>query len=74
MENNIEYHCPKCYYIPIFEVNDKLFNSMTITCLNKHTFNYQISDFFKDNPFKNLEIKCRNCPPLENSITNDLLY
>ena len=74
VENNLEYHCPKCYYIPIYEINEKNFTSMTITCINKHIFNYSISDFFKDNPFKISEIKCKNCPPLEKNITNDLLY
>ena len=61
MEININYRCPICFLIPIYEINETDFNTITITCQNNHIFNFSISDFFQNNTIKYTDIKCNHC-------------
>ena len=68
----IEYHCPKCYHIPIFDIQAD-YESIEIKCVNNHIYNYKISDFFSINPFQRIEIQCNNCTSQKIN-PNDLFY
>ena len=65
----IEYHCPKCFQIPIFDIQ-KNYESLEIKCINNHIFNYTISDFLNLNPFQTATIKCNHCISNKNNIYN----
>ena len=71
MEKKIEYHCPKCFFIPLYEVEND-YKTLKIKCPNGHFFKYKIKDFFYNNPFVNTNIKCSHSS-LENNVY-DLLY
>jgi len=65
----IEYHCPECFHIPIYEIDDN-FESLKIKCINNHLFEFKISEFFLNNPFQKSKIQCTHCSSIENSIYN----
>ena len=65
----IEYHCPKCFQIPIFNIQ-KNYESLEIKCINNHIFNYTISEFLNINPFQTSILKCNHCSSNENNINN----
>ena len=70
MNKKIEYHCPVCFYIPLYEIiKDKI----KIRCPNNHQYEYNINDFLKFNPFQKTNIKCNHCSSPDNNIYN-LLY
>ena len=56
----LEYHCPKCYHIPIYDVQVD-FESIEIKCIKNHIYKYKISGFFSKQPFNKIEIKCSHC-------------
>lgn len=64
-----EYHCPKCYHIPIYDVQVD-FESVEIKCINNHIYKYKISDFFTKHPFNKIGIKCIHCLNEESDIQN----
>lgn len=68
----VEYHCPKCFHIPIYDVQTD-FQTMEIKCINGHIFKYKISEFFHQNPFAKKDIICHDCP-IEEKKVNDLYY
>ena len=68
----VEYHCPKCFHIPIYDVQTD-FQTMEIKCINGHIFKYKISEFFHQNPFVKKDIICHDCP-IEEKKVNDLYY
>ena len=68
----LEYHCPKCYHIPIYDVQVD-FESIEIKCINNHIYKYKISDFLTKQPFNKIEIKCIQCLK-EESYINNLFY
>ena len=61
MESTIEYHCPQCYYIPIYSLEENNYQKISISCPNNHQYEFLISTFFGGNPFGNLSIKCNHC-------------
>ena len=63
----LEYHCPQCFYIPIFDIEDD-FKSIKITCLNNHIYKYSISEFLTKNPLKSSKIKCFHCLSSNNNV------
>ena len=63
----VEYHCPNCFFIPIFDIQ-KDYENIEIKCINNHIFKYKISDFLIENPFASSLIKCENC------FTKDNIY
>ena len=65
----IEYHCPECFHIPIYEIDDN-FVSLKIKCINNHVFEFKISEFFLNNPFHTSKIQCNHCSSKENYIYN----
>ena len=65
----IEYHCPECFHIPIYEIDDN-FESLKIKCINNHLFEFTISEFFLNNPFHISKMQCTHCSSKENSIYN----
>ena len=65
----IEYHCPECFHIPLYEI-DHNFESLKIKCINNHLFEFKISEFFLNNPFHITKIQCNQCSSKENSIYN----
>ena len=65
----VEYHCPICFFIPIFDIQND-FENIEIKCINNHIFKYKISDFFDKNPFASPIIKCSNCLNQENNLSN----
>ena len=65
----VEYHCPICFFIPIFDIQND-YENIEIKCINNHIFKYKISDFLGKNPFGSPIIKCSNCLNQENNISN----
>ena len=70
MNKKIEYHCPNCFYIPLYEI---IKDEIKIKCPNNHQYEYNIVDFLKINPFQKINIKCNHCSSPENN-AYDLLY
>ena len=70
MEKNIEYHCPECFNIPIYDINQNDFETINVVCPNNHKYKYTIQEFFNINPFQNINIKCNHCSSIENNIYN----
>ena len=46
INKKIEYHCPKCFFIPLYEIDQEDFKEIKIKCPNNHLFEYKIFDFF----------------------------
>lgn len=63
----IEYHCPKCFYIPIYEIENN-YESLKIKYINNHLFEFKITEFFLNNPFQISNIQCAHCFSKENTI------
>ena len=68
-----EYHCPECFNIPLYEINQHTFESIKIICKNNHKYEYSIDNFFDKKPFEKSNIKCHYCLSSEKNIDN-LVY
>lgn len=73
MSTIIEYHCPYCFFLPLYEIDQEDFKSIKIKCPNNHLFEYKIFEFLKTNPFQNRKINCNHCSSSQNNI-QDLFY
>lgn len=67
---NYPYVCPKCYSIPIIDI-DFQNNKYNIICDNHHIYNYESFNSFERNTIKNLNnLLCQKCKINLNNETN----